>query len=115
MQDAQKLFNDLQVSTIGSVYGDQARMNKISNLASGADLVTGLADSALGGYSAGLALSGAKGGWIGAAIGLVLEIGNTVIDGINNLREYNNNQIDYKYNSAYAQERLGLISASKGR
>lgn len=103
---AKPLMN-LQLSTYGTIYGDQARQNRISNMLNTTDMAMSAVSSGITGY--------AVGGGVGAAIGAILDIVGTVIDGISNVREFNEEQLNHKYDSNYAQERLGILATSKGR
>ena len=107
-------FN-MGITTIGTIYGDQARANQIQNMATTVETGTSLVKSGLSGYSAGVAIAGKAGGIWGAVLAVALEAVGEVVDMVNIAREYNNKQLDYKYNSAYAQERLGILAANKGR
>lgn len=103
---------DLQLNKYGVIYGDQARQNKINNMTSTVSSAVSMTTSTLSGYAAGAALGS---GGAGAIITLALELVGTAIDMVGNAREYNENQLNYMYNSNYSQERLGILASSKGR
>lgn len=105
---------NLGISTVGNIYGDTARVNQINNFRSTIDGGVSLVRSGLSGYSVGKAFGGSAGGWL-ALINVALDLAGTAIEMVQNANEYNNRQLDYKYNSAYSQERLGLLALNKGR
>lgn len=104
---------NLQLSTYGTIYGDQARQNKISNMANLSSKAMDGVSAGLAGYSAATAL-GASGPW-GAIIAVAMEAFSMAIDLYDNYRQYNENQLNYMYNANYTQERLGILASSKGR
>ena len=105
---------NLGTNTIGTVYGDIARTNQINNLANTINSSMGFVNSGLSGYSIGSAFG--KGAGIAMAIvNTVMDVAGEAISMIENSIQYNNQQLDYKYNSMYASERLGLLAINKGR
>lgn len=94
-------------SKYGTIYGDQARANQIQNVSSAVSSVSGIVSSAAAGFAFG-------GPW-GMVAALAAEAINIAIDVASNVREYNERQLDYMYDSNYTQERLGLLAINKGR
>ena len=91
----------------GSVYGDTARQNEIDNM---------MTTAAMGQTIASMTATGAQigGGW-GAIIGLVLGTVGEVIQGAQRAYEYKIEQQNNQREASYAQERLGILAACKGR
>jgi len=96
-----------ETSKIGSLYGDTARQNEINNMMSGVNTVAGIAQMA----ASGAAIGGPWGAAIGAIVGIVGEGIQMVQRGY----MYTKEEEDRVRNSNYAQERLGILTASKGR
>lgn len=94
-------------SKYGTIYGDVARQNQISNVNNGISTLSGIFGAAASGFAVG-------GPW-GMAIALAAEAVNIAIDTASNVREYNEKQQEYLYESNYSQERLGLLAINKGR
>ena len=112
---AMPLLN-MGTTTIGTIYGDTARLNQIQNLNNSVSTGMGLISSGFSGFAAGKAVTGgAGGGSAGAIIAITLDVVGKAIDMVTSAMEYNNRQIDHVYNSNYAQERLGLLAINKGR
>lgn len=110
-------FYNMGITTVGTIYGDAARMNQIQNLTNTVNMGIGMVQTGLSGYSIGFASGGSsKGaGSVGAIIAIALDLVGKTIDGVTNAMEYNNKQQDHKYNEAYGKERLGLLAINKGR
>lgn len=106
---------NMGTTTVGTIYGDTARLNKIQNLNNSISTGMGLISSGFSGFAAGAAIGGGAGGAVGAVITLTLDLVGKTIDMVTNAMEYNNRQFDHMYNSNYAQERLGLLAINKGR
>lgn len=110
LQTVGKAASDLlsfDISRTATVFGDQARANEISNLMAGTGIVGNIAQGALTGLAVG-------GPW-GALAGAILA---TVTEGVKVAQrayEFNIKQTDHKINANYAQERLGILTVSKGR
>lgn len=105
---------NMGTNTIGSVYGDTARMNQINNLTNSVNTGMGFVRSGLSGYSVGSAFGNGAGVAM-AIVNVVMDVAGEAISMIENSIQYNNQQLDYKYNSAYASERLGILATNKGR
>lgn len=95
-----------ETSKIGSLYGDVARQNEINNMLSGVNTIAEIGQ---------MAAAGAAFGPWGAAVGVVLGIAGKAIEYAYNGYMYTKEEEDRVRNSNYAQERLGILTASKGR
>ena len=96
-----------EINKIGTIYGDQARQNEINNIMTVANTLTGIVSSTITGA--------AVGGLPGAIVGFVLNTASEVIQAGQRVEQYNIQQRDHMLNSNYKLERLGMLTASKGR
>lgn len=98
---------NFRISRHATMYGDEARANKLSNEMSTFNTVA----------SAGMTI--AHGFTMGGPVGGIIAIAGTALtmaqDVNQRLQLFEDKQEDHLLNSAYAQERLGMITASKGR
>lgn len=96
-----------EVNKISTIYGDDARANQINNMMNTASAGMSLVSSIATGASIG-------GPW-GAVVGAVVGVATEAIGFATRAYSFAKTEQDRTRNSNYAQERLGLLAASKGR
>lgn len=98
---------NFRISRHATMYGDTARANKLTNEMNTFNTAKNAGAAIVAGFTAG----GPVGGIIAIA-GTALTMAQDVSQ---RLQLFEDKQEDHLLNSAYAQERLGMITASKGR